>query len=111
MQEEHNESKSGKIEKNTAYLNFEVDEVDFDKELNRHIKRMPNVYLPGFRRKAPRRLVNYITGLKCFMKMQSRFYYLKHIRKGREFKLQPVDQPKFDIQQIEIGQPLKLQLK
>ncbi|HHX24811.1 MAG TPA: trigger factor [Thermoanaerobacterales bacterium] len=99
-----------KIEKNTAYLNFEVDEVDFDKAIEQAYKKNAKRFnVPGFRRgKAPRRLVELHYGPEVFYEDAVQILLPEAYKKGvEEFKLQPVDQPKFDIQQIEIGQPLK----
>jgi trigger factor len=97
-----------KIEKNKAYLNFEIDEGQFEKLWSKHIGKtssvLPSPVFGG--EKLPENLLKCITGRKSFMKMRHSFFCLKLYQKGvEEYKLEPVDQPQFDVQQIEKGKP------
>ena len=57
-----------KTEKNTAYLNFEVDAEQFDKAMEQaYRKNVKRFAIPGFRRgKAPRKLIETHYGPEVF---------------------------------------------
>ena len=98
-----------KIENNKAYLNFEIDEEQFEAAMERSYKKnVKRFAVPGFRRgKAPRKLIERHYGPEVFYEDAARFLLPEAYQKGvEEYKLEPVDQPSFDIQQIEIGKPL-----
>ncbi|MDD4568880.1 MAG: trigger factor, partial [Tepidanaerobacteraceae bacterium] len=98
-----------KIEKNTAYLNLEVDEKQFEKAMQQSYRKNARRFtIPGFRRgKAPRRLIELHYGPEVFYEDAAQILLPEAYKQGvEELELQPVDQPKFDVQQIEIGKPL-----
>ncbi len=98
-----------KIEKNTAYLNFEVDAEQLEKAIQQAYKKNAKRFaIPGFRRgKAPRKLIEMHYGPEVFYEEAMQILLPEAYQKGvEEYKLQPVDQPKFDVQQIETGKPL-----
>ncbi|AEE90792.1 Trigger factor [Tepidanaerobacter acetatoxydans Re1] len=98
-----------KIEKNTAYLNFEVDAEQLEKAIQQAYKKnVKRFAIPGFRRgKAPRKLIEMHYGPEVFYEEAMQILLPEVYQKGvEEYKLQPVDQPKFDVQQIETGKPL-----
>lgn len=98
-----------KIEKNTAYLNFEVDAEQLEKAIQQAYKKNAKRFaIPGFRRgKAPRKLIEMHYGPEVFYEEAIQILLPEVYQKGvEEYKLQPVDQPKFDVQQIETGKPL-----
>lgn len=98
-----------KIEKNTAYLNFEVDAEQLEKAIQQAYKKNAKRFaIPGFRRgKAPRKLIEMHYGPEVFYEEAMQILLPEVYQKGvEEYKLQPVDQPKFDVQQIETGKPL-----
>jgi len=97
-----------KIEKNKAYLNFEIDEEQFEAAMERAYKKNVRRFaIPGFRRgKAPRKLIERHYGPEVFYEDAAKFLLPEAYQKGvEEYKLEPVDQPSFDIQQIEVGKP------
>ena len=98
-----------KTEENTAYLNFEVDAEHFEIALEQaYRKNAKRFAIPGFRRgKAPRKLIERHYGPEVFYEDAVQILLPEAYSKGvEELNLQPVDQPKFDIQQIEVGKPL-----
>lgn len=98
-----------KIEKNKAYLSFEIDEEQFETAMERaYRKNVKRFTIPGFRRgKAPRKLIERHYGPEVFYEDVANFLLPEAYKKGvEEYKLEPVDQPSFDIQQIEAGKPL-----
>jgi len=98
-----------KIENNKAYLNFEIDEEQFEAAMERAYKKNVNRFvIPGFRRgKAPRKLIEMHYGPEVFFEEAAKILLPEAYQKGvEEYKLEPVDQPTFDIQQIEVGKPL-----
>lgn len=97
-----------KLEKNKAYLNFEIDEEQFEAAMERAYKKNVRRFaIPGFRRgKAPRKLIERHYGPEVFYEDAAKFLLPEAYQKGvEEYKLEPVDQPSFDIQQIEVGKP------
>jgi trigger factor len=97
-----------KVEKNKAYLNFEIDEGQFDKAMEQaYRKNVKRFAIPGFRRgKAPRKLIEMHYGPEVFYEDAAKILLPEVYQKGvEEYKLEPVDQPQFDIQQIEAGKP------
>ncbi len=97
-----------KIEKNTAYLNFEVNEEQFERAMEQaYRKNIKRFTVPGFRRgRAPRKLIEMHYGPEVFYEDAVQFLLPEVYQKGVEkYKLEPVDQPKFDVQQIEKGKP------
>lgn len=97
-----------KIEKNKAYLNFEIDAQQFDEAMERaYRKNARRFVIPGFRRgRAPRKLIERHYGPEVFFEDAARFLLPEAYQKGvEEYKLEPVDQPTFDIKQIEVGKP------
>jgi len=97
-----------KIENNKAYLNFEIDAEQFEAAMERSYKKnVKRFAVPGFRRgKAPRKLIEMHYGPEVFYEDAARFLLPEAFQKGvEEFKLEPVDQPTYDIQQIEVGKP------
>lgn len=97
-----------KIENNKAYLNFEIDAEHFEAAMERSYKKnVKRFAVPGFRRgKAPRKLIEMHYGPEVFYEDAARFLLPEAFQKGvEEFKLEPVDQPTYDIQQIEVGKP------
>jgi len=97
-----------KIEKNKAYLNFEIDEEQFEAAMERAYKKnVRRFVIPGFRRgKAPRKLIERHYGPEVFFEDAAKFLLPEAYQKGvEEYKLEPVDQPSFDIKQIEVGKP------
>lgn len=98
-----------KIEKNTAYLNFEVDEEQFESAMEKSYKKnVKRFSIPGFRKgKAPRRIIEMHYGPEVFYEDAAQFVLPEAYEKGvEEYELNPIDQPQFDIQQIEKGKPL-----
>jgi trigger factor len=98
-----------KIENNTAYLNFEVDEEQFEKAMEQaYRKDVKRFSIPGFRKgKAPRSLIEMHYGPEVFYESAVEIILPEAYKKGVEdFHLEPVDQPKFDVQQIEKGKPV-----
>lgn len=97
-----------KIEKNKAYLNFEIDEGQFEKAMEQaYRKNVKRFTIPGFRRgKAPRKLIEMHYGPEVFYEEAAQILLPEAYQKGvEEYKLEPVDQPQFDVQQIEVGKP------
>jgi len=98
-----------KIENNKAYLTFEIDAEQFEAAMERAYKKNANRFvIPGFRRgKAPRKLIEMHYGPEVFFEDAARILLPEAYQKGvEEYKLEPVDQPTFDIKQIEVGKPL-----
>lgn len=75
-----------------------------ERSYKKNVKRFA---VPGFRRgKAPRKLIEMHYGPEVFYEDAARFLLPEAFQKGvEEFKLEPVDQPTYDIQQIEVGKP------
>ncbi|HHY70537.1 MAG TPA: trigger factor [Thermoanaerobacterales bacterium] len=97
-----------KIEQNKAYLNFEVNEEQFERAMEQaYRKNIKRFTVPGFRRgRAPRKLIEMHYGPEVFYEDAVQFLLPEVYQKGVEkYKLEPVDQPKFDVQQIEKGKP------
>lgn len=98
-----------KKENNTAYFNLEVSKEQFEKALEEAYKKNAKRFVvPGFRKgKAPRILVERYYGPEVLYQDAAEIVLPKAYQKGIEdLKLEPVDRPKFDIEQIEKGKPL-----
>jgi trigger factor len=98
-----------KIENNTAVLKLEVDEEQFEKALEQaYRKNVRRFAIPGFRRgKAPRRLIELHYGPEVFYEDAAEIVLPEAYKRAvEEHHLEPVDQPRFDIEQIEKGKPL-----
>jgi trigger factor len=98
-----------KIENNTAHLKFEVDEEQFEKAMEQaYRKNVKRFVIPGFRRgKAPRKLIEMHYGPEVFYEDAAEIILPQAYQQGvEEYHLEPVDQPKYDIEQIEKGKPL-----
>ncbi|HHY05339.1 MAG TPA: trigger factor [Thermoanaerobacterales bacterium] len=98
-----------KIENNTAYLDIEVDAEQFDEAMQESYKKNAKRFsVPGFRKgKAPRTLVERYYGPEVLYEDAVEFILPKAYQKGvEEYNIEPVDQPKFDIEEIELGKPL-----
>ena len=98
-----------KIEKNTAYLKFEIDAEEFENAMQEAYKKTAKRFaIPGFRRgKAPRTLIERHYGPEVFYEEAAEILLPEAYRKAvEENKLEPVDQPTYDIEQIEKGKPL-----
>jgi trigger factor len=95
-----------KIENNIAYLNFEVGEERFEKAMEQAYKKeVKRFSVPGFRKgKAPRSLIERHYGPEVFYQSAAEIILPEAYDIGvKDYQLEPVDQPKFDIQQIEKG--------
>lgn len=98
-----------KIENNTAHLKFEVDEEQFEQAMEQAYRRnVKRFFVPGFRRgKAPRKLIEMHYGPEVFYQDAAEILLPEAYKKGVEdYHLEPVDQPKYDIEQIEKGKPM-----
>lgn len=98
-----------KIEHNTAVLKFEVDEGQFEDAMEQaYRKNVKKFNVPGFRKgKAPRKLIEMHYGPEVFYENAAEIVLPKAYQQGvEEYNLQPVDQPKYDIEQIEKGKAL-----
>lgn len=98
-----------KIEKNTAYLSFEVDADKLEEAIEQaYRKNAKRFAVPGFRKgKAPRKLIERHYGVEVFYEDALQILLPKAYEKGiEEYNLEPVDEPKFDVQQIEAGKPV-----
>lgn len=98
-----------KKENNTAYLNLEIDKEQFERALEKaYRKNAKRFTVPGFRKgKAPRILVERYYGPEVLYQDAAEIVLPKAYQKGIEdLKLEPVDRPKFDIEQIEKGKSL-----
>lgn len=98
-----------KKENNTAYLNLEVDEQQFEKALEKaYRKNAKRFVVPGFRKgKAPRILVERYYGPEILYQDAAEIILPEAYQDGiEELDLEPVDRPKFDIEQIEKGKSL-----
>ena len=91
-----------KIENNTAYLDIEVDAEQFDEAMQESYKKNAKRFsVPGFRKgKAPRTLVERYYGPEVLYEDAVEFILPKAYQKGvEEYNIEPVDQPKFDIEE------------
>lgn len=98
-----------KIEKNTAFLKFEADAEEFENAMQQAYKKTAKRFaIPGFRRgKAPRTLIERYYGPEVFYEEAAEILLPEAYRKAvEENNLEPVDQPKYDIDQIEKGKPM-----
>ncbi|HHW03248.1 MAG TPA: trigger factor [Thermoanaerobacterales bacterium] len=98
-----------KIENNTAHLKFEVDEEQFEKAMEQaYRKNVKRFAIPGFRRgKAPRKLIEMHYGPEVFYEDAAEIILPQAYQQGvEEYHLEPVDQPRYDIEQIEKGKPM-----
>lgn len=98
-----------KIENNTAKLRLELDEQEFDKALDISFKKNKKRFLvPGFRKgKAPRNIVEMQFGPAVLYEDAAEHILPRAYKQAvQEHNLEPVDEPKFDIEQIEKGKPL-----
>lgn len=98
-----------KVENNTAYVNVEADVEEFDRALEQSYKKnRKRFFVPGFRKgKAPRRMVELHYGPEVLFEDAAEILLPQAFDQAvKENHLEPVDQPKFDITQIEAGKPL-----
>ncbi|MDI3481454.1 MAG: trigger factor [Tepidanaerobacteraceae bacterium] len=98
-----------KIENNTAVLKFEVDEEQFEQAMEQAYRKDAKKFVvPGFRRgKAPRKLIEMHYGPEVFYESAAEIILPQAYQQGvQEYNLEPVDQPRYDIEQIEKGKPL-----
>jgi len=98
-----------KIEHNTAVLKFEVDEQQFEEAMEQaYRKNVKKFNVPGFRKgKAPRKLIEMHYGPEVFYESAAEIVLPQAYHQGvEEYNLQPVDQPKYDIEQIEKGKAM-----
>ncbi|MCR4431612.1 MAG: trigger factor [Tepidanaerobacteraceae bacterium] len=98
-----------KIENNTAVLKFEVDEEQFEQAMEQAYRKDAKKFaIPGFRRgKAPRKLIEMHYGPEVFYESAAEIILPQAYQKGvQQYHLEPVDQPAYDIEQIEKGKPL-----
>jgi len=98
-----------KIEKNTAFLKFEVDAEEFEEAMQQAYKKTAKRFaIPGFRRgKAPRTLIERYYGPEVFYEEAAEILLPEAYKKAvEENNLEPVDQPTYDIEQIEKGKPM-----
>ncbi|MCG0276553.1 MAG: trigger factor [Thermosediminibacteraceae bacterium] len=95
-----------KIENNVATLKIEVDAGEFEKALDQsYRKNVKRFNIPGFRRgKAPRSLIERYYGPEVFYEDAAEIVLSEAYKKGvEENNLEPVDYPRFDIDQIGKG--------
>jgi len=98
-----------KIENNVATLKIEVNEEEFEKALEKSFKKNAKRFnVPGFRRgKAPRSIVERYYGPEVLYEDAAEFALSEAYKIGiEENKLEPVDHPDFQIEQIEKNKPL-----
>jgi len=101
-------SKLEKIEKNTATLEIEVSEEQFEKGIQKAYKKNAGKFnIPGFRKgKAPRAIIERHYGEGIFYEDAINEICPDAYQAAvKEHNLQPVDRPEVDIVQLEKGKP------
>lgn len=103
-----------RIEGNFAHLDIEVDEAQVSRALDESYRRLAQrVTVPGFRKgKVPRQILEMRLGKGALyedaLKRLVPHVYMEAVK---ETGIDPVDEPDFDIEQIEEGKPLRFKAK
>jgi len=103
-----------RIEGNFAHLDIEVDEAQVDRALNESYRRLAQrVTVPGFRKgKVPRQILEMRLGKGALYEdALKRLVPTGYVEAVRQTGIDPVDEPDFDIEQIEEGKPLRFKAK
>ncbi len=98
-----------KKENNTVTLKFEVDAETFEKGVQQaYLKNKQRFNIPGFRKgKAPRKIIEMNYGEGVFYEDAINIVFPEAYDKAiEEHKLDPVDRPSIDIEEIEKGKPV-----
>lgn len=98
-----------KVENNTAFVNVEADAEEFDKAVGQsYRKNVKRFFVPGFRKgKAPRRMVELHYGPEVLYEDAAEILLPDAFDQAvKENGLEPIDQPKYDVSQIELGKPM-----
>lgn len=98
-----------KVEKNQVTLEIEVEAEKVDRALDRAYRKLAQrINIPGFRKgKAPRWIVeNYVGKPAMVQEAVDELVPEAYADAVKEQKLEPIDTPKLEIVQAEVGQPL-----
>ncbi|MDI7247355.1 MAG: trigger factor [Bacillota bacterium] len=103
-----------RIEGNFAHLDIEVDEAEVSRALDESYRRLAQrVTVPGFRKgRVPRQILEMRLGKGALYEdALKRLVPQGYAEAVKETGIEPVDEPDFDIEQIEEGKPLKFKAK
>ncbi|MGE5588523.1 MAG: trigger factor [Clostridia bacterium] len=103
-----------RIEGNFAHLDIEVDEAQVDRALDESFRRLAQrVTVPGFRKgKVPRPILEMRLGKGALYEdALKRLVPHGYMEAVKETGIEPLDEPDFDIEQLEEGKPLKFKAK
>ena len=100
-----------KKEKNTVHFNIELPSGDFEKALQKaYLKNRGRFNIPGFRKgKVPRKIIEMNFGEEVFY--EDAINYLlpeAYSNAVEELELDPVDSPEVDVEEIKVGEPVKV---
>lgn len=103
-----------KKENSKATFTMEISEKDFDKAIQKaYLKNKGMFNIPGFRRgKAPRKLIEMSYGKEIFYEEALNIIFPKVYEEAiEELKLEVVDYPEIDIEEIEKGKPVSIKVE
>ena len=103
-----------KKESNKVSFTIEIPEVDFEKAIQEaYIKNRSRFNIPGFRKgKVPRKIIELNYGPEFFYEEAINLILPEAYNNAvEELKLEPVDQPEVDIDEIEKGKPIVVKIE
>ncbi|MGE5584024.1 MAG: trigger factor [Bacillota bacterium] len=103
-----------RIEENFAHLDIEVDEAEVSRALDESYRRLAQrVTVPGFRKgRAPRQILEMRLGKGALYEDALKSLVPRGYAEAvKETGIHPIDEPDFDIEQIEEGKSLKFRAK
>ena len=101
----------GKREKNTVHFNIELPAGDFEGALQKaYLKNRGKFNIPGFRKgKVPRKIIEMNFGADIFFEDAINLLLPEAYSDAiEELKLEPVDSPEVDVEEINLGEPVNV---
>jgi len=103
-----------RIEKNLMALEFEIEPADFQQAVNQAFKKISHkVNIPGFRKgKVPRPIVeNFVGKGAIYDEALDQVLPRAYLKALSESKLEPIDKPEIEVEQLEEGKPIVIKAK
>jgi trigger factor len=108
------QTKVERIEKNLMALEFQIEPTDFQQAVNQAFKKISQkVNIPGFRKgKVPRPIVeNFVGKGAIYDEALDQVLPGAYLKALSESKLEPIDKPEIEIDQMEEGKPVVIKAK
>jgi len=103
-----------KREKNTVHFNIELPAGDFEGALQKaYLKNRGKFNIPGFRKgKVPRKIIEMNFGADIFFEDAINLLLPEAYSDAiKELKLEPVDSPEVDVEEINLGEPVNVKFR